>query len=623
MKTLYLILFMIPPFVGILAQNTITATYNTGDIPTSFDSYDDSCNGPSATLSVTLPPGDNYNVVAVDVEYDMTAIGTGQKSHQRSLIKFQNTNKDELQESAGKGSESGTYKYSRTINIANGNYPGGSELIFEIMARRTVEGIQGCNTLVNRVDATTWKITVHYSDEISNPKVGINNISPSQAMDVAGKIKLGDDNTLPEEGTIRWNASIKDFEGFNGSEWLSFTKNEGGNWGNKDITENGNFAAYDGQEFDQIGNAVSISGNYAIAGARNASVGNNNGQGKVYLFTKNGDHWLDGLFKTSSDGSAGDYFGSAVSISNDYALIGAPGKDVGGNAEQGKAYIFKKNNGSWAEESSLVSSDGTISDNFGSSLSISGDYAIIGAPYKTVGSNEFQGKAYIFKRDGMIWSEHAILTAPDGMEYDQFGSEVSISGDYVIIGVEGKDVGSNTNQGKAYIFKRSGSAWNLQSELLASNETAYSFFGSAVSISGDYASVTYFDYSVGEFGQGKVCVYKRSGTSWNEQVCIIDANGADIDQFGSSLSMSGDHLVIGASQKNVLNNSNQGKGFIYKRSGSLWSEQAGVVSSDGKAGDFFGFSVAIDGNNVIIGSTNKDVNGNIDQGKVYFYSKDE
>ena len=121
---------------------------------------------------------------------------------------------------------------------------------------------------------------------------------------------------------------------------------------------------------------------------------------------------------------------------------------------QGKAYIFHRSGSSWTEEAGLTASDGTAGDEFGYSVSINGDYAIVGAYYKDIGSNSSQGKAYIFHRSGSSWAEEAGLTVSDGETSDFFGHSVSISGNYSLVGAHNKDVGSNTAQGRAYYYKK-------------------------------------------------------------------------------------------------------------------------------------------------------------------------
>jgi hypothetical protein len=191
-----------------------------------------------------------------------------------------------------------------------------------------------------------------------------------------------------------------------------------------------------------------------------------------------------------------------VGISGDYAIVGAFGK----NSDQGKAYIFKRTGTAWAEEAGIVASDGETYDYFGFSVSISGDYAIVAARLKDVGANDNQGKAYIFKRTGTAWAEQAGIVASDGAAFDQFGYSVSISGDYAIVGA----ANVNSSQGKAYIFKRTGTGWAEQAGIVASDGAAGYYFGLSMSLSGDYAIVGAYRTTVGTNNQqGKVYYFSR------------------------------------------------------------------------------------------------------------------
>ena len=619
---LFTFLYLLLPITH-WAQNTLTASYTSADIPTSYGAYDDSCNGPSATLTISLPAGDNYTVTSVNVVYQMTALGSGLKSEQRSLIKFQNTGVEEAVETAGTGNSQGTQSYGRTLTIANGTYSGGTELVFQMRARRTVEVSPGCHTSVNRVDASSWVITVHYSDEITNPKVGVNTSSPSQTMDVSGKLKLGDDTTAPQAGTIRWNATTNDFEGYNGQAWLSFTKNEGSDWGSSDITENGSIVASDGFTSDYFGYAVAVSGDYAIVGAYGRDVGANTNQGQAYVFKRNGSAWIEQDILQASDGTAYDYFGSSVAISGEYAIVGAYGKDVGANTNQGKVYIYHLSGSNWIEQADLVSSDGASDDYYGSEVVISGDYAIVSASQKNVGPHTNQGKIYFIKRTGVSWSELDDITSSDGATNDFFGSSLAISGDYAIVGASSKDIGANANQGKIYFFKRTGINWVEQDALTASDGEANDYFGNGVAISGDYAIAGAFGKNIeSNISQGQVYIYKRNGSTWSEASTLTAADGTTGDYFGYSVSMDGDNIFISAMFKDIGINENQGKAYIYSRNGANWTQQATFVPSDGEADDNFGRSLSISGDQVMLGSYRKDVGATNEQGKVYFFSKD-
>ena len=236
----------------------------------------------------------------------------------------------------------------------------------------------------------------------------------------------------------------------------------------------------------------------------------NSAQGKAYIFHRNGSSWTEQAGLTASDGASGDSFGYSVSIDGDYAIVGAYYKDVGGNSSQGKAYIFHRSGSSWTEEAGISASDGAANDDFGTSVSISGDYAIVGAN-KDIGSNTGQGKAYIFHRSGSSWTEEAGITASDGAAYDYFGTSVSISGDYAIVGAYYKDVGSSSYQGKAYIFHRTGTSWSQDAGLTVSDASAVDYFGYSVSISGNYSLVGAYNKTVGSNStQGKAYFYKKN-----------------------------------------------------------------------------------------------------------------
>ncbi len=158
-----------------------------------------------------------------------------------------------------------------------------------------------------------------------------------------GAVKFGDTaNAAPEAGTVRWNPTIGDFEGYTGTEWKSMTQ-QGNTWGIMvhSSTENGQ-AASDGAADDRFGRSVSISGNHAIVGAQNHDIGVNSSQGKVYIFQRLGSDWVEVATLTPSDGAASDYFGGSVSISGDHTIVGAYLHDTGGNSDQGKVYFFNK-----------------------------------------------------------------------------------------------------------------------------------------------------------------------------------------------------------------------------------------------------------------------------------------
>ena len=299
---------------------------------------------------------------------------------------------------------------------------------------------------------------------------------------------------------------------------------------------------------------------------------------------------------TASDGAGNDFFGWSVSISGDYAVVGAVLDDDNGN-ESGSVYVFKRIGTSWAQEAKLRPS-GRVN---AFSVSISADFAVLGAP------SSGSGSAYVFKRTGTTWAPGVKLLSSDGETDDWFGSAVSISGDYAIVGAYGND-DNGDNSGSAYVFKRTGTSWAQKAKLLPSDGAADDEFGFSVSISGDYAVVGAYLDDDNRTDSGSAYVFKRTGTSWTQEVKLLPSDGAADDAFGWSVSISGDYAVVGAVQDDD-NGSFSGSAYVFKRSGTSWAQETKLLASDGVAVDLFGYSVSISGDYAIIGALNDDDNG--------------
>jgi hypothetical protein len=324
--------------------------------------------------------------------------------------------------------------------------------------------------------------------------------------------------------------------------------------------------------------------------------------GSAYIFSPddvNCSDWDQTAKLTASDGAASDYFGSSVSVSGDYAIVGAYLDDDKGN-ESGSAYIFLRSGTSWSQQAKLTASDGAAYDNFGYSVSISGNYAIVGAT-----GDDGKGSAYVFKRDGTTWSQQQKLTASDGANGDRFGYSVSISGDYAIAGAWGDD-DNGSSSGSAYIFKRVDTTWSPQAKLTALDGAVDDAFGYSVSISGDYAIVGAFYDDVNVMvDSGSAYIFLRSGTSWSQQPKLTASDGAAGDRFGYSVSISGDYAIVGAYLDDD-NGSSSGSAYILKRDGTNWSEEAKLTASDGAGSDRFGNSVSIGNGYIIVGAYGDD-----------------
>ncbi len=250
---------------------------------------------------------------------------------------------------------------------------------------------------------------------------------------------------------------------------------------------------------------------------------------------------------TASDGAAGDQFGFSVAISGDTVVVGAYQDGVGANAHQGSAYVFVRTGVSWTQQAKLTAADGAANDQFGNSVAISGDTAVVGAYLDDVGANANQGSAYIFVRSGVSWTQLAKLTASDGAAGDVLGISVAIDGGTILVAAYEDDIGANADQGSAYVFVRSGASWVEQAKLMASDGEANDLFGVSVAISGDSVVVgAYGDDFGAASAQGSAYVFVRSGANWTQQAKLAASGGAANDWFGYSVAISGDTVVAGA-----------------------------------------------------------------------------
>ena len=205
----------------------------------------------------------------------------------------------------------------------------------------------------------------------------------------------------------------------------------------------------DGVALELFGGEVSISGNLSIVGKRLGE----GGRGSAYIFERQGSNWVEIAKLTASDGAESDRFGGSVSILGDIAIVGASRDDDNGD-DSGSAYIFERQGSSWVEVAKLKASNATESDFFGGSVSISDDFAVVGADgYANNGDGS--GAVYIFERQILSnnWTEVAKLTASDGAAGDRFGDSVSISDDFVIVGAY-LDDDNGVDSGAVYFFER-------------------------------------------------------------------------------------------------------------------------------------------------------------------------
>ncbi len=328
----------------------------------------------------------------------------------------------------------------------------------------------------------------------------------------------------------------------------------------------------------------------------------------------------------SGDLAVDDEFGISVSTSGNYVVVGTLHEEV---------YIFYKDEGgidNWGQVKKIVASDPEVGAFFGYSVSISGEYVVVGAYSKDEGIEMNAGVAYIFYKDEggtENWGQVKKIEGSDTVNFDNFGISVSILGDYVITGAP-EDNGST---GAVYIFKQnSDGTWPATEtkKIVVAGLASFSRLGISVSISEDciVAGADWYDGVTLDEGAAYVFYKDKGGVDNWGQVKRIRPNDAEQDaRFGHSVSISGDCMIVGANQKNEPpGNNDEGAAYIfYKDEGGIdnWGQVKKIVADPTEVGAWFGFSVSISGDNIVVGVYLENISGFTDAGVVYIFNKDE
>jgi len=394
---------------------------------------------------------------------------------------------------------------------------------------------------------------------------------------------------------------------------------------------------------------------FLLAGCPSDGGGGGTGEG-LFSFT------LQAYVKASNTQSQDD-FGQSVAIDGNTLVVGAPdeassatgigGSQVDNSAPNaGAVYVFTRSGSTWTQQAYIKASNTGSGDRFGTSVAISGDTIVVGAPAEasdgTGQSNNgaaSAGAVYVFTRSGTTWTQQAYLKASTVEAGDNFGSAVAISGDTLVISATGEDssatgIGGNqadnsaADSGAVYVFIRSGAAWSQQAYVKASNTGAGDEFGVSVSLDIDTLAVgsqSEGSNATGVGGNqadnssanaGAVYVYTRSGGAWSQQAYVKASNTDAGDEFGSSVSINGDTLAVGARREDgnglgvnpgsgaQADNSviESGAVYVFTRSSGAWTQQAYVKASNTGAGDEFGTQVAVSGNTLTVGAPLEDSN---------------
>lgn len=363
----------------------------------------------------------------------------------------------------------------------------------------------------------------------------------------------------------------------------------------------------DGLAGDGFGEVLALSGDTMVVGAKGDDTAAGSNAGSVSVFTRNGGVWSLQTKLTAGDAASGDRYGAAVALSGDVLVVGSTHDDASGTVyNSGSVYVYTRSGNGWSQQAKLVASDPEQDDHFGNSVALSHDTILIGAEGKHGGA----GAAYVFRNNAGSWSQQAKLVAPEPQAQDRFGCAVALEGDTALIGAESDDVSVvGANQGCAYVFTRVTGSWSQQAQLFADDASSDGFFGTSVALQGDAALIG----ATGASGyQGAAYLFQRDETNW-VQTERFDAgdSGFAYDAFGCSLALAANRILVGATRSTGLSGEDQvlydaGRSWLFLSDGGLWQAKSRFSAVDCAQYDEFGGAVALDGEDVLIGSAGED-----------------
>jgi hypothetical protein len=300
----------------------------------------------------------------------------------------------------------------------------------------------------------------------------------------------------------------------------------------------------------------------------------------------------------ADDGAAWDNFGQCLAISKNTIVIGSHNDDDNGYSS-GSAYVFERGGSSWVQSEKLNASDTAAGDYFGISGAISGTTIVVGS-YGDDDTGSASGSAYVFELSGGSWVQSEKIIASDAAAGDWFGRTVAISKNTIVVGSYGDD-DNGFDSGSAYVFERSGDSWVQSEKLIASDAAAEDWFGRTIAISENTIVIG----APCQGDTGSAYVFERSGGSWVQSEKLTASDAAVWDYFGISVAIDGNTIVVG-SYGDDDNGFDSGSAYVFERSGDSWVQSEKLIGSNTATGDLFGYSLAISKKTIVVGAIRND-----------------
>ncbi len=342
-----------------------------------------------------------------------------------------------------------------------------------------------------------------------------------------------------------------------------------------------------------FGVSAALDGETALIGAYTEQWGGIE-PGAAYVFVRSGSSWIQEARLVPNDPADDGRFGFSVALQGDQALIGAYGDDDAGD-NTGSVYVFERSAGLWNQVAKLSAPDAGPDRWFGHAVALGGNVALIGAPADSVAGHNYAGSAYVFIGSGASWTFLQKIEASNPSSTSWFGWCVDLSTTTALIGAQLGN-GAAYSSGAAYVFTKYGGAWHEQVKLVASDGAQYDRFGYSVAVDGDTALVGAPEDQELGWGTGAAYVFERSGSSWSQTQKILASDAVAQDKFGYAVALEAGTMMVSASYYH--SDAGPGGVYVFHHPKDEWTE---VEKLSLAVNESFGRCIALDGNDVVLG----------------------
>jgi hypothetical protein len=311
-------------------------------------------------------------------------------------------------------------------------------------------------------------------------------------------------------------------------------------------------------------------------------------------------------------------FGRSVAIGGNLVAVGAGGANAGSVSNAGAVYLFKRRGLTYVREAKLTAPDATPGAEFGRAVAIQGNMVVVGARFAQVGTFSNAGAAYVFRKSKGSWYLEAKITPPIPANGDNFGRALAIHGDLLVVTARKEEINA-PDVGAAYVFRRNGDSWIDEAKLTASDPMPGAYFGQSVDVQGDFIAVG--ARNADPNGAGAVYLFYPSGDQWVEVAKLTPPDGQKDDQFAFTIAIHGNLIAVGARRADLPGAKDAGAAYLFSMRRNRVHRVTKLTAGDALAGDQFGQSIALSGDFIAVGANRADIDSNVDQGTVYLFRR--